>query len=339
MMFPAFFVQKIRGSAASFISRFAVSKSYKETHRELYQKLELENHSLRSELAKLSLLIETNVIEGTRKESLKKSDVDSRFLSYAIPAKVIFRDPESWSSSFWIDVGHNTNEKNGNQRIAKNSPVVIGKSVIGAIDYVGKKQSRVRLISDSGLTPSVRVVRGNIQHQFFLEHVEILIRALSFRGEIGLNTEEKGVSLKLLEKIKEYLLAHEGQTYLAKGILQGRGAPLWRRSSQILQGIGFNYDFDDEEGPARDLMTGKPLDPNVVLPGIPLIKEGDLLVTTGMDGVFPAGLRVAEVIHVYPLKEGAYSYSLEAIPLATALHSLQFVFVLPPLGFDFEDHP
>ncbi len=59
----------------------------------------------------------------------------------AIPAKVIFRNPSSWSSSLWINVGEETNESLGRQIVAKDSPIVSGEQfLIGIVEYVGKKK-------------------------------------------------------------------------------------------------------------------------------------------------------------------------------------------------------
>ena len=62
-----------------------------------------------------------------------------------------------------------------------------------------------------------------------------------------------------------------------------------------------------------------------------LVKPGDLLVTTGMDGVFPAGLWVAKVVQVEELREGACTYTLEAKATAGDLDQLSYVSVFPPL--------
>jgi cell shape-determining protein MreC len=104
-----------------------------------------------------------------------------------------------------------------------------------------------------------------------------------------------------------------------------------------LRGTGFNYDFADDEGPGRDLRTGKPLEGKK--PAIPLIKVGDLLITTGFDGVFPAGLQAARVSKIFPLKEGDYYYDIEALPSENHLDELSLVFVLQPQGYDPEDLP
>jgi len=182
----------------------------------------------------------------------------------SVVGKVIFREPASWSSSFWINVGETTNERLRKTVVAKNSPVVMGNTAIGLIEYVGKHRSRVRLITDASVTPSVQAVRNS--------------------------------PLK------------EENCHLARGELRGANGPIWRSRETLLRGEGFN-----DEG------------------GQPTVKIGDVLVTTGMDGVFPAGLRVALVSHVYPLKEGAVSYELEAKPIAGSFNTVSFVTVLPAL--------
>lgn len=206
-------------------------------------------------------------------------------------AQVIFRSPMTWNSCLWINVGKEENRKQGKTIIAKNSPVLYGRSLVGVIDYVGERQSRVHLITDSRLTPSVRAMR--------------------FIGK----------------------QAH----LLAKGELYGSGKPIGRKESQLLKGIGFNYDFEDEEGPARDLRSGSSLDPARPSRQAPLIQVNDLLVTTGLDGVFPKGLEVGVVTKVFPLKEGDFSYEIEARPTTGELDRLSYVFIIPPTGFDPND--
>jgi cell shape-determining protein MreC len=192
-----------------------------------------------------------------------------------IAARVIYRSPATWNSSLWINVGRATNEK----VVRKNSPVLVGNHVVGVIDHVEEHQSRVRLITDSALTPSVRATR------------EML--------------------------------------HLAKGELYGSSKPLWRSHGTVLKGVGFNYDFPDEKGPSRDLRTGKPM--NQKGASVPLIMVNDVLVTTGMDGVFPPDLSVATVTKIAPLKEGDFAYEIEAIPTAPDLDNLSLLFVLPPI--------
>ena len=98
-----------------------------------------------------------------------------------------------------------------------------------------------------------------------------------------------------------------------------------------MKGLGFNYDFSDNEGPARDLRTGEIVGSSSKKQ-VALLKEGDLLITSGLDGIFPAGLEVAVVSKVHCLKEGASSYELEAKAIAENFNELSSVFVLPPLS-------
>jgi rod shape-determining protein MreC len=199
----------------------------------------------------------------------------------SLPAKVIFREPVSWSSSLWINVGERNNRSLGRVLVAKNSPVLVGDSIVGVVEDVQECKSRIRLITDSSLVASVRVVRGD--------------------------------------------------QYLAKGELYGSSSPVWRSHRHVLKGVGFNCDYPDAEGPARDLRTGAVSD--AAHPGekAALLASGDLLVTTGLDGVFPAGFRVAAVSKVAQLREGASSYEIEARSTAGNLDELTHVLVLPPL--------
>lgn len=250
-------------------SKFSIMRTIAlpQVFEEKLQKLELENKLLYAEIVQLRELVD-NI------ENMKIS-------SQAVPARVIFRSPSTWYSSLWINMGYKDNKPDIAPIIAKNSPVLVGSSVIGVIDYAGPHQSRVRLITDSGFTPSVRVLRREN------------------------NTER----------------------YLAKGELHGACKPLWRTSGELLRGIGFNYDFSDAKGPAMDLRTDD------------IIKVNDLLVTTGMDGVFPSGFSVAKVTKLYPLKEGDYFYEIEALPTAGQLEDISLVFILAPLGYDPLDQP
>jgi cell shape-determining protein MreC len=66
-----------------------------------------------------------------------------------------------------------------------------------------------------------------------------------------------------------------------------------------------------------------------------LVQKGDILVTTGMDGIFPAGLRTGQVSKVFPLREGASAYDLDAVSLIENFDSISYVTVLPPINSEF----
>lgn len=239
----------------------------------------------------------------------------------SLPARVIFREPSYWSSTFWINIGKR-------HHVAKNSPVLVGTSVVGVVEYVDTSRSRVRLITDARLTPSVRAVRGKEQNRYLLEHIDSLLFALQVREDFPLAlAEEAG---EKLGAVRHQLLQQTGNLYLAKGVLQGSSRPLWRARSDRLRGVGFNYDFPDKEGPGYDLRSGVRLSSEEK--ALPILCRGDLLVTTGLDAIFPAGLRVAVVVDVKPLKEGASSYEIEAIPSVGSLDEIQHVLVLPPVS-------
>ena len=277
-------INMIKGSLLKMF-RWQTSVTSPEVLREIAV-LKRENHILQQQVELLKQHLDTEVFLLAQIEKLKTLPVEQEFFSrrkeellYLVDrqtqfmsAKVIFREPSVWGSTLWVNVGHKNNHILDKQIVAKNSPVVIGTTVVGIVEYVGEKRSRVRLITDASLVPSVRAVRGEDQNR-----------------------------------------------YLAKGELHGTSQPLWRSRGVFLKGVGFNYDFSDEEGPARHIQAQEPL-----------IQPGDVLVTTGMDGVFPKGLQVAYVTSVDPLVEGACSYTITAKSLVENLDNLSSVTILPP---------
>lgn len=300
-----------------------LSKQIQEVGEYLVSEERLEDHFKRLEAVHSDKKELIKRREELLLESLKKQ-IES------ISARVIYREPAFWSSLLWIDVGQKDNDVLGHELIAYNSPVVIGSVVVGVIDYVGKQQSRVRLITDASVTASVRILRGLSQNRVLLDQLNLLIDQLKFREDLFFSYEEQANTLNILCHLHDNVKTSVHDRYLAKGELHGSSFPLWRSRLQTLKGVGFNYDYEDEEGPARDLRTGEALNKAQVLPEI-LLKEGDLLVTTGMDGVFPEGFHVAVVEKVKPLEEGAISYNLEAKSLIENFDEIHKVSVLAPL--------
>ena len=316
------------------------------------ERLSQENQLLRSQIENVRewLLYEDRIQEQMERyhQFAQNTDLDGSWREFfkrrsqelcraldlqicSLPARVIFREPASWSSTLWINLGENDNEKLGKKIIGKNSPVLLGTSIVGIVEYVGNSQSRVRLITDARLVPSVRVVHGNEQNRYLLEHLELLIFALELRNDLFSLKEDGALVTQQLHRLKTALQQQGGAFYLAKGELHGTSYPLWRSRSQVLKGIGFNYDFPDEEGASRDLRSGSSYDMTHKGQASPLLRPGDLLMTTGLDGVFPPGFRIALISAVQPLKEGASSYEIEAISTAGNLEELTHVFVLPPV--------
>lgn len=314
--------EKVRGGLIALLSPIwdkwsDLSIASKEApHLEKIQALELENRMLKNELAYLS-----------KAHFLRSEEIKS------IPARVIFRPPELWGSTLWVDKGEADNDPTAPPIVAKNSPVVLGSSLVGVIDYVGRHQSRVRLITDAHLNPSVRALRGGDQDAFIEENIDLLVKALQERQERWGSLEERTALQQLLQQFQSHIRVKREPLYLAKGQLFGSSSALWRCRTHTLRGTGFNYDFPDDKGEARDLRSGKILG-KANAPAIPLLKVNDLLVTSGMDGLFPPGLRVAVVTHIDLLKEGDYCYELEAQPTASNLNELSLLFIIPPLQQD-----
>lgn len=334
---------------ASVSGKGPVKKNGLDLQEEL-QRLQVENLLLANQVNQLQELLQQelnldtqwNEVQDLSKESVQHTEnLCKLFVAHlkAIPARVIHRSPSSWASSLWLNVGESNNPPN-KKVIAKNSPVVVGKSVVGVIDYVGSRQSRVRLITDSGLTPSVRAIRGQPQNVLLADHIHAAAEILLRRTDLFSSLEEKTAFIEKLDSLRKKLMQGGSSTwYLAKGELQGSQQPLWRAYGQLLHGVGFNQDFIDEDSPARDLRTGKVMPANNKWPTMPILKVHDILITTGMDGVFPPGLRVAEVTKIPLLKEGDYYYEIEAKPSAGNLDELSLVFVLPPIGYDDSEKP
>lgn len=312
------------------------------------QHLKLENQLLQIEISDLHHLLhyqkktqnklhqlsemykeEAPSLEAVYQATLDRMIKNLKWQVSAIPARVIFRSLDQWNSVIWINVGSENNEKEPLPVIAKNSPVLIDQAVVGVVDYVGKHQSRVKLITDTSLAPSVRASRGGEYDLLMADYIDNILHALTPKMARSLSFEEYNQVRQLLAKLKESLQPHEKSWYLAKGELQGSVLPVGY-GPPILKGIGFNYDFSDEEGESRDLRTGK-INSVANSEPIPILKVDDILVTTGMDGIFPPGLKVAQVSKINPLKEGDYYYELQAKPIANNLEELSLVFVIPPL--------
>lgn len=317
------------------------------------QQLQVENQLLSTEVAYLTQLlheqalfapqlayIDAAVLEKSEyQQSIEKALQQLKWRLKGIPARVIFRSFDTWNSSLWINVGRTANQNAQLPIVAKDSPVVVGRAIVGIIDYVGEHQSRVRLITDHRVTPSVRAIRGGEQELLMSEYSEGLLQLLNRKKNSPLPNDDRQNLSELLNKLKQNLNPYKKSWYLAKGELLGSSSGARRSQEVYLKGTGFNYDFADEEGEGRDLRTGKPLQ-QTQEPAIPILKIQDVLVTTGMDGIFPPGFQVATVSKIDLLKEGDYFYQLEAKPIADPLEELSLVFVLPPLREESEgDRP
>lgn len=306
-----------------------LGEAQRENHR-----LAVQNHRLKEELfGEKALQRRVDWIEKIQGEKGKKKAFFQRRCQealalldlelQALSAKVIYRDTGAWHRSFWINVGERDNQTSKSPLIGVNSPVLLGPYLIGIIERVEKSRSRVRLITDGAVVVGVRAVREKDGRGEMRRLLDLVDEHQICEGE-----EE----VKLLDTLRARCAPTSSDAYLAKGELCGGASATWRRCSTRLIGRGFNYDFSDEEGPARHLRSGQVIGAQTGVERTALIQEGDLLVTSGLDGVFPAHLPVAVVSRVFPLEAGAAWYDLEARLCAGNLEDFESVTVLPYLS-------
>ena len=185
---------------------------------QLRSQLDLVYHWLNSEkyLSEQIAMLKTL---GLNSEMAKKRSEEMKALlqkkTMAALGRVIYRDPSSWSSICWIDAGEENNALLGKTIIAKNSPVISGCALVGVVEYVGKRQSRVRLITDSNLKTAVRAVRGSIAER------DISLLAQMLEGRL-----KKHPFKQTLHQFQQSLKVNWEDGYFAKGEISGTSAPL-----------------------------------------------------------------------------------------------------------------
>ena len=293
------------------------------------ESLQIENDALKDQIERIFCWLKhQDHLEFLQAEDAKDLiDQTKRYLT----GKVIFREPASWSQFIWIDIGTDANKGSLEPILAKNSPVIVNSSLVGVVDECYKKRSLVRLITDENVCPAVRVKRGSIQTRIIKESIDSLLHYLPIQQDIFPNANEYQSFLDKLSWLNSCLTQEREDRFFAKGQLQGLSEPLWRCGDKTLRGFGFQWDRGDEYGPAREITSGQALNADENYSPIELLKVGDVLVTSGLDGVFPPNLKVAVVSKVFPLPRGAPTYELEAKILVPNIHDLTYVHVLPPV--------
>lgn len=326
-------LEKIRGPFFGFEELFAAAS--KDAKGLELAELKSENMHLKSQLDEVKgYLLSEDHVESIFQKCIKyENDYDLEFSAYykrrldgvaellshakwQVTANVIYREPSNWSSAIWVDAGETHNKMYKKKIIAVDSPVIFGDHLVGVVEKVDKYKSLVRLITDSRVTPSVRCVRGYEQDAYIKNHMMRLKEVLSLQdGKYA--PLENALALQI-----DNFNGEEQTDFLGKGYVSGSSHPIWRGRSLCLQGTGFNYNFGDDEGAPQSLHENSK---------IPLFQKGDVLLTTGMDGVFPANLLVAFVTKVFPMKEGAVSCDLQAKISLPEFIDLRKVTILPPL--------
>lgn len=298
---PNTWVDSLRGHCISMLCKLPVmSSQVMQDQSEEITRLALENAVLRDRVFQ-----QLPTPSAAQDESLL-----GKYLQTAQVGHIIYRDPSHWGSSCWINLGKH-------HGIRRNAPVLSHIYLVGIVDYVGHYQSRVRLITDAAVHPSVMAVRGNEQIYHVQHTVQQLYYKLSRIVDDSIHPDLRLTWMTTLASWLEMLPQDQSSFVVARGTICGSGSPLWRKHGSMLRGEGFCH-ADSNEG---------------------RIQLGDILVTTGLDGVFPPGLHVAQVTRVHAEKEGACSFNLEAIPLVEDLGSMTSVLVLSPVEFNPQDVP
>lgn len=282
-----------------------------------------EEERLRIELFQqaLPLIQKKDLCHKQLSEKILKEQLLAQISS--VRAKVIARDPQLWSHLIWINIGSNINKTLGYTYLKEDCPVLAHGAIIGVIEKIQENKSCVRLITDPSMTPSVRVARGSLATLKLIEDLRLAIAKLELIWPENSSVLEGHIHEAITSYTQKWDLK-----LLAKGRLCGKGDPLWRSRYPILKGIGFNYDFADELGPALELRTGRPLHAFWTEVDCAMVQSGDMLITTGMDGLFPSGLLAGYVLKVHPLEEGAFSYDLDVLAACGHLDTLSEVEVL-----------
>ncbi len=250
---------------------------------------------------------------------IQKKSPESLCFFHGTLARIIYRSSSAWDRYFWIDLGKKNNREKTVIRLF--SPVLVNGTLIGIVDYIAEKQSRVKLITNARLTIPVRVLRKegiDPKTNLSLDH---LLSLQSVRQNAPLYEE--------LTRMKTELLSAEQGYFPGKGELSGSSGSLWRSDPKLLSGKGFNSDFADKKTPEKAFWVKKGESSTPV-------QEGDWLITSGLEGIFPPDIPIAQVTEVAPPEEGSFSASLKARPLTDQWDTLGQVEVILPTEFQRE---
>lgn len=243
-----------------------------------------------------------------------------KFVENAQAGWIIYRPLSRGSSVVWIRTL---------EPVQKGSPVIIGDCAIGFIDAVNGLCARVRLITDSrsrvavearklkpskeNLQPasasSQRLALDVAYWKLLASHG--LFQGLSQRAEIQKLLDELEKTLK--PQSKENLEADSQGLY---GLLRG-AATSWRSQKNLLMAEGFYQDVSSTNKQAAATLHS--------------LEAGDLLVTSGLDGRYPSGLRVGYVTEVRAQDPANTLFEVEASVALADFSKEKWLWVLPAL--------
>lgn len=229
----------------------------------------------------------------------------------AMQAKIICRDPSSWGSFVWVNVGERDNAAAGIVVVAKNSPVITGNYLVGVVEEVLSKRSLVRLITDRHCVPSVCGLQGGGEYRLLSDQIDRLVATFDLYPGMALSAN----FLQDLYTLRKQLNSSFGEERYALGNVRGMSLPLWSQGGRSLEGFGFHVPRSWKSVGEKDC----------------LLQKGDLLVTSGKDGIFPENLFVGKVTKIASFEEGALSYNIDAQTIIPKWDQLKYVLILTPL--------
>ena len=339
LLSPAIFLKKLQAKWVNIFD-YSFKKNEHADSKFTLDKMTLDNQILKSQItyiqewigtqqkvedffSELKKLEKTKQLAITSQDHQKKrilvlQDFLQQFSRYAF-AKIIFKEPFSSSSFAWINLGELYNQKIGGKILAKNSPVVVGDVLVGVVEEVFLNYSKIRLITDPNLVVSVRAIRGDQQLKNLDSKVMELLDCLELTEDFKWADKEQ---LKVtLTSLHEQLEKDGNDRYFAYGEIYGREYSPFLAFQNELIGDGFHLKV--EERLLRTSTESRGFKDVI-------IKKGDLLVTTGLDGLFPKGFKVGIVTDVSPAQIGRLAHKIKARSILENIHEVQFVQILPP---------
>ena len=113
-----------------------------------------ENRALREHVALLNTKLEAAKTTSEENQRLRDFLEFRKIVPYStVPAQVIGRDPSNWSNSLIIDRGANSG-------VRSNKAVLSTKGLVGRVVELGRRSSKVLLISDPNSKVGVVVLRN-----------------------------------------------------------------------------------------------------------------------------------------------------------------------------------